>query len=194
MNYDTQIDKLDELSNISFWTPEILHNAINNNFEMYDLKSLKFHTYTEEVIELLAQLPSIDTFKFLKIIDTALPGMSFHFIIENVNFIYQGSELCYKKLLFSFRASYYLACFPEKQMLAPMRTRLCNDLLFADIDKNLFLEFQQKRHDIDKREFILEANKKLIKKNLYMEYFQAYIYILTTEKLECDEDDTYECE
>lgn len=172
------------------WTSATLHHAIKTSFKNYDLENLKLAVNSNKIIELLSQLPSIDTFKFLKFIDSKIPGMSFHFIMECVQLVSTNSYFWPKQLLFSFRASYYMACFPEKNMLSPTRTRLCNSLLFADATKNFFTDFQQKRHDVDKRQFIAKEDRKKIKKDLYIQHFQEYIQQFTLSPLE--EEDFYE--
>lgn len=178
-----------ELSNL---TPAMLHTAIEDNFKNYDLKTSQLIKHTDSLIELLSKLPSVDTFKFLKLIDKQFPGVSFHFIVECINFVYEGTDLCQQKLLFSFRASYYMVCFPDKEILQPMRTRLCKELLFSNISKDFFIDFQQKRQDVEKREFISKVDKKIIKKNLYIEYFKEFIYKnteLTSSELLNDDDE-----
>lgn len=176
--------------NIDTWNSATLHHAIKTSFENYELENLNLAVNSDQIINLLSQLPSIDTFKFLNFIDSKIPGMSFHFIMECVLLVSTSSYFWPKKLLFNFRASYYMACFPEKNMLGPTRIRLCNNLLFAEVTENFFIDFQQKRHDVDKRQFIAKEDRKKIKKDLYIQHFQEYIQKFTLDCLE--EEDYYE--
>lgn len=166
----------DELAS---WNIKTLHNAIKTSFKNYDINTLNFTFYSEEVMVLLFHLPSTDTFKFLKIIDKEIPGISFHFIMDCIHVNYSNNNFVLQKLLFAFRASYYLACFPEKEMLSPRRTTLCGDLLFSRMSKEFFLDFQQKMHDVDNRAFVGIQDKKTLKKDLYLKHFEKYIETIT---------------
>lgn len=178
MLLNNEIDTYDEdLENeIENWNCEDLHKAIITNFKDYDVKSLKLHLHDQTLIGFLLQLPSICTFKFIKFIDTNIPGMSFHFVMEaRMQYKDADSVKQIENLLFLFRVSYYLVCFPEKQIVSVSRARLCRGLLLEFVNTNFFLDFQTKMHAVNNNLSIDYIEKKQIKKNLYLKYFQLYI-------------------
>lgn len=172
------------------WDIDTLHNAIIADFKDYDLKTLtsNLRLHSEMIISLLSKMPSMYTFKFVKFIDKNIPGMTIYFVMDaRHNYEDNDNIEQIENLLFLFRLSYYLVCFPEKKMVAGIRTTFCNNLILVFVKPSFFIEFNQKMQAVNNNLSINRLQKKQIKKNLYVSYFQLYMNKMI-EELYLDEE------